>query len=270
MGRVATIILICITGLISQAQDTAFRITYKQKLIGEFTDFAVDNLSNIYLVTATNQIKKYNNKGDSVAVFNDQKKYGKIFSIDVTNPFKVLVYYKEFSTILVLDRFLSVVNTIDLRKQNISDAKAVGLSYDNNIWIYDELASKIRKIDDNGKQLLESTDLRMVFEEVPAPTFIIDNKKSLYLYDPKRGWLVFDYYGGYQNKFAFTNWKDVQVINDNLTGREENCILVSKPKELAFTKKRCLVPLINAVKIQHSLKHTYILFAERLEIYDAP
>ena len=260
----------CFFGLISQAQDTAFRITLKQRLVGEFTDLAVDNLSNIYLVTSTSQVKKFNANGDSVGVFNDMKRYRKITLLDVTNPLKILVYYKEFSTILVLDRFLSVVNAIDLRRQNISDVKAIGLSYDNNIWIYDELANKIRKIDDNGKQLLESTDLRMVFDEVPAPTHIIDNKKSLYLYDSKTGWFVFDYYGAYKNKFAFINWKDVQVINDNLIGRDESCILISKPKELAFSKKKCLVSLSDAVKIQHTVKHTYILYRDRLEIYDAP
>ena len=55
--------------------------------------------------------------------------------IDATNPLKILVYYREFTTIIELDRFLNIVNTIDLRNQNILQAKAVGLAYDNNVWV---------------------------------------------------------------------------------------------------------------------------------------
>jgi hypothetical protein len=35
--------------------------------------------------------------------FNNVKKFGKISTIDVSNPLKVLLYYKDFSTIVVLD-----------------------------------------------------------------------------------------------------------------------------------------------------------------------
>lgn len=86
---------------------------------GNFTGFTVDNLDNIYLLTSTNQLKKVNSKGDSVAVFNDIKRYGSVSQVDVTNPLKILLYYKNFSTIVVLDRFLNPRNTINLRKQNI-------------------------------------------------------------------------------------------------------------------------------------------------------
>jgi hypothetical protein len=72
--------------------------------------------------------------GDSVAIFNNVKKFGKISTIDVSNPLKVLLYYKDFSTIVVLDRLLATRNTIDLRQQNIFQVNAIGQSYDNNIW----------------------------------------------------------------------------------------------------------------------------------------
>jgi hypothetical protein len=269
MGRLNFIISFLLLSITASAQDTSFRIKLNKPIKGEFRDFTVDNLGNIYLIAITNQVKKLNPNGDSVCVFNDVKRFGKISHVDVTNPLKILVYYKDFSTILILDRFLSVQNTIDLRKQNILQAKAIGLSYDNNIWVFDEMESKIKKIDESGKVLLESADMRQSLDETPSPAAIIDDNKSLYLYDTKLGWFVFDYYGAFRGKYAFTNWKDVQVMNENLIGREDSCIVSSKPKQLSFTKRKCIINLSNASKLQHQFSKTYILFPDRLEIYDA-
>src|SRR5438552_18644937 len=77
---------------------------------GDIVDFAVDNLDNVYVLASTDQLKKYNAAGDSVAVFNNVKKFGKLSTIDVSNPLKVLLYYKDFSTIVVLDRLLAIRN----------------------------------------------------------------------------------------------------------------------------------------------------------------
>src|SRR5690242_8036125 len=112
--------------------DTSFHLVKIVK--GDIVDFTVDNLDNLYLLNSRNQLKKINANGDSIAVFNDVKKFGRATYIDVSNPLRLLLYYKDFSTIVVLDRFLNVRNSIDLRKQNIFQVKAIALAYDNNIW----------------------------------------------------------------------------------------------------------------------------------------
>ncbi|MEO5563369.1 MAG: hypothetical protein ABIR18_08040, partial [Chitinophagaceae bacterium] len=88
-------LLIILLFVAAKAQtDTSFRALRSIK--GDIAGFTVDNLDNIYLLSSTNQIKKLNSKGDSVAIFNDVKKFGKATFIDVSNPLKVLVYYKDF------------------------------------------------------------------------------------------------------------------------------------------------------------------------------
>src|SRR5204863_7479168 len=113
-------------------------------------------------------------KGDSVAIFNDVKKFVQASLIDVSNPLKVLLYYRDFATIVVLDRLLNVRNTIDLRKQNILQARAIGQSYDNKIWIYDEVENKLKKIDEEGRLLLQTPDFRQLFDQAPSPQKIFD------------------------------------------------------------------------------------------------
>jgi len=229
-----TIFLICCITLVSFGQkDSTLKVTFLKIIATEVRDFTTDNLGNIYVLTATNQIKKVNEKGDSLAVYNNVKRYGKIFSIDAGNPLKVLVYFKDFSTIVVLDRLLNVRNTIDLRKLNILQVRAITSSYDNNIWLYDEMDSKIKKIDDNARVLLESNDFRQVFETVPSPVEMYDRDGQLYLYDPKKGLLVFDYYGAQKNNFPLNQLMDLQVIDKNtITARDSSRIILFKPASL--------------------------------------
>jgi hypothetical protein len=210
-------------------------VTLQKTLPIQVKDFTTDNLGNLYLLTNTNQIRKVNEKGDSIAVYNDVRRFGKIFSIDASNPLKILVYYKDFSTIIVLDRLLNVRNTIDLRKQNILQVRTITSSYDNNIWLYDELDSRIKKIDDNGRIILESNDFRQVYEVVPKPTNIYDRDGQLYLYDSTKGLLVYDYYGAQKNNYAIYQLSDVQVLDKNtITARDSTHIILYKPSSLTL------------------------------------
>lgn len=200
--------------------DSIFRFVRDYR--GNITNFSVDNLGNIYMLYQNGQLKKLRPNGDSLAVFNNVRRFGKVYSIDVSNPLKVLLYYKDFGTIVILDRFLNERATIDLRRQNLLQVRAIGQAYDNNIWIFDELELKLKKISDDGRLIDQSTDFRMVFDSVPSPSHIIDQDKLVYLYDPAKGVYIFDYYGGFQNRIPFTGWTDFAVINKALFGRDKN------------------------------------------------
>src|SRR6195952_6065490 len=79
----------------SAQKDTVFVLN--KTIPGDFSYFTVDNLENIYLVNNnSNQLKKLDGNGDSAGVFNNIRKYGKLFSIDATNPLKLLLFYKNF------------------------------------------------------------------------------------------------------------------------------------------------------------------------------
>src|SRR6266700_368433 len=232
MFRYTTILAACIlycTTLFAQA-DSVF--LFKKTIEGAFTDFTVDNLGNMYVLNRGGQLKKTGPNGDSIAVYNDVTHFGKISFIDVTNPLKVLLYYRDFGTVVVLDRLLNNVSVIDLRKQNLFQVKAIGQSYDNNIWAFDELDSKLKRIDENGKTVDQSTDFRLLFDSIPAPDFIVDQNKLVYLYDPAKGVYIFDYYGAFRNRIRFTGWTDFTVIGNVMLGRDSRMIYKYEPGTL--------------------------------------
>ena len=148
-GSILIFLCFCVSVATHAQSDSAFQ--FIRSIKGNFTQFNVDILDNIYLITSTNQLKKMDAKGDSVGIFNDVKRYGNPSSIDVTNPLKVLLYYKPFATVVILDRLLNMRNTINFRSQNIFAVQTIATSYDNYIWLFDEQDYKLKKIDESGK-----------------------------------------------------------------------------------------------------------------------
>ena len=261
MITIKKILLFCIGGLavfnVAAQQDSTF--SYSKLIPGEFSYFNVDNLDNVYLVTNSNQLKKYYPNGDSAGVFNDVRTYGKLFSIDVTNPLKLLLYYQNFSTIVVLDRFLNMRNVINLRKQNIFNVKAIGSSYDNNIWVFDEGDGKIKKIDDNGQVLSETVDLRMIFDTIPSPSQLIDQDGYVHLYDPDKGFYIFDIYGALKNKIPFLQWKNIEVIDKKLYGFSDSSLYQYQPGSLQLKEYKLPAAFTNALQIKASKGGIYLL-----------
>lgn len=225
---------------------------------GDFTYFTIDNLDNIYLLSNTNELKKISPDGDSI-VFNEVRKYGKLFSIDATNPLKILLYYKNFSTIVVMDRFLNIRNTINLQQQNIFKAKAIAASYDNNIWVFDEGDATLKKIDDNGDVLMTTTDFRNLFDSIPSPSQIVDRDKFVYLYDSSKGFYTFDYYGGFKNRIPFLNWNSADVIANTLVGFSDHLLHQYKPGSFHLKDYTLPVSLNDALQIKAGNNKLFVL-----------
>ena len=270
MGRLVFIFFAFCFAFISssKANDSTLQLQLKKSIAGNYKNFEVDNLGNIYLVSNSNQIKKIAENLDSTALFNDSRRYGNITSIDVTNPLKVLLFYKDFSTILILDRFLNARNSIDLRKQNILQASFVATSYDNNIWLFDELDNKLKKIDDSGNTILETVDFRLLFDSDFVPEKIIDTNKKLYLYNKQKGLIVFDYYGALKNKYTILELENIKIENDELIGFDKQNLLRYNLNLLKSSTQKISIVLDVARKISVQNNTLFYLKKDALEVYE--
>lgn len=233
----------------------------------EVVDFTADNLGNIYTIDKDNQLKKYSLQGDSIAVFNDVKRYGRLFSIDATNPLRLLLFYKDFGTLVILDRFLTVKNTIDIRRQGIFQAVAVAQAFDNGIWIYDEQEARLKRIDVAGNILFQSADFRQIMETAPAPVVIEDQDRLVYMYDPAQGVYIFDYFGTLKNKVSLLGWSDFQVIGSDVFGRKENMLQRYRLNSLSITELPLEKELAGADKIKVAPGYLYCLKEGKVAVY---
>lgn len=248
-------------------QKDSLRLELIKSIPGNFSYFNTDLFNNIYMVDSKNQLKKINEKGDSVACYNDIKRFGTLSYIDASNPFKLLLFYKDYRYLVTLDQLLTFRNSISLRSKNFFNVKAVATSYDNNYWIFDERDFKLKKMDDAGQVISESGDLRMITEEPPSPQTLIESDNQLYLYDENKGVYLFDYYGSMKNKIPFLKWKNVSVHNNKLIGFEGDKLYSYELNSLNL-KEYLLPQFINGYKsIKISGNRLFVLNEEGIFIY---
>lgn len=258
MRRIIPILFVLLLpGMIFCQQDTSLKLLRVMK--GDIIDFTVDNLDNIYVLNSRNQVKKFNSNGDSAAVYNDVKKFGQATLIDVSNPLKILLFYRDFATVVMLDRFLNVVNTVDLRKQGVLQAKAIGQSYDNKIWVYDELEAKLKKIDEDGKILQETIDFRLLLSQSVMPVKITDENKYVYLYDPAKGVFVFDYFGALKNGILIQHWQNFKVSGKYIFGSKADTLYRYEISSFQYDDWPMPEPVKNSKSFNFSSSRVYAL-----------
>lgn len=89
-----------------------------------------DLMGNIYYVK--NNIFYKKNKTETLTYSNVN--YGDLFSADLQNPFKIVLFYKDYNTVIILDNKLNELTpAITFSGTNIS---LVNFASENNLWIY--------------------------------------------------------------------------------------------------------------------------------------
>jgi hypothetical protein len=234
---------------------------------GTFQYMMPDEIGNLFALTNTGQLKKYNPNLDSMGVFNEVRRYGRLHSISANNPLRSLLYFKEYRTIIVLDRLMQMVNKIDLRKAGIFQVQAVAQSYDNKIWVFDEQESKIRKLDEEGRIIFSTADLRLVFSTPFSPTVLFDMGGYIYLYDPIQGLFIFDYYGALKNKVALLGWRDVQPMGKQVVGFRDNQLMIYTPGSIDLKEIKLPADLLQNTGIRFSTGGFFVLKPEGIQRY---
>lgn len=222
--RLTLLIGLLFCGSLALAQSPAAGLRLERSIAGPVADAALDNLGNLYLLSAGGQLKKFVANGDSMAVFNQVRRNGPLHTLDVSNPLRPLLFYRDFGQVVLLDRFLAPQLTLDLRRIGILQPTAVGQSFDNKIWVFDAVANKLKKVDEQGNLLLETPDLRAVFPEGLHPQRIFDQNGWVYLSDPAEGLFVFDYYGTFKRKIPVPGWRNLLITDQTVLGFADGAV----------------------------------------------
>ena len=98
-----------------------------------------------------NQLNNYSIKNNILTKNSESITYqynnlglGNITRVDFQNPLQIVVFYKNFNMVVLLDNQLNEIKKIDFNlKSTPVTLEAVALSSQNQIWIYDSISSKI-------------------------------------------------------------------------------------------------------------------------------
>lgn len=227
---------------------------------------STDEIGNIYVVYEDNSLVQYNERGDSLTNFRNIQN-GILGHIDTRNPLKLLLFYPDFSKIIILDRMLSLKNEIDLRQLNIFRVGAAGLAMDGNIWVYDLNNVQLLKIDDNLNIVNKSDDLRSAIQSFPDPISLEESERKVYLLDATKGIYVFDQFANFLNNIELFHVKQLQVYNSLLVYVSGDSLLNYNP----ITAASQSLPLLKTddfISARIDRGKLYLLSKNKLRIYN--
>lgn len=184
---------------------------------------AVDNFSNFY-VAADNKLLKFAPDGKFLYPYEEFRN-GKIGMIDVSNSMKILVFYPDFLTVVTLDKFLSPLTTYNFFNMGYQSITAVGSSIDGRLWFYDNIAFKLKKIDESGTVFRESQALNVLLGQTPNPNFILERDNQVYVNDSALGILVFDQFGSYNKTIPLKGLTRFQVLQKQIVYQQGNDLI---------------------------------------------
>ena len=187
--------------------------------------FEVDHLGNVYSISS-NSVSMLNDTGEVKYTFSDIS-LGDISSIDVSNPMKIVVFYKNSGKIFILDNQLSLHNDpLDLFQLVERDIQFVANSGSNNLWLYDQFSNQIIQVDYSMK-ITNSTGVLTGFLPYDfTPSKIIEKTEKLFVLSTKSELAVFDIFGSFLYKIILPNVSDFQI--------ENNQVIYQKGKTMCF------------------------------------
>ena len=171
---------------------------------------SADQLGNAYLVV-NNNIYKYSRNGDLINQYSNNR-YGKITSIDATDPYKIVVFYEDFRTIVLLDNQLSEnASPLDLQFTDFDQPVLACRAYNTGVWLFDQLLNNVYRLTLGLKVIQSSGNLSQILAYEIDPNFMIEYNNQLYVNNPGTGILVFDQFGTYVKNIAITGLQSFQV-----------------------------------------------------------
>lgn len=180
-----------------------------------------DKLQQLYAVTPKNEVIKYAPDGTELYRFSNNI-LGDLAYIDTTDPFNLLLYYPDYQLIIPLDRTMNKIGELSLVDANALQVRAIGLSNDGNVWLYDEATFRLRKVDQNGQTLAESQNLSLLLPQAPKPAQLVARENQVYLADPEMGILVFNNFGQFNKTLDLKGISAFQVLENRLVFQEGN------------------------------------------------
>ena len=197
-----------------------FNSTNSQQLETEFTNsfsldaetfIGIDEFENIYYIKNNVFFKSSNQE----TVNYSNLSLGKITSVDIHNPFKIVLFYRDYNCAIILDNKLNeLTNKIDFTKNTLfNNVLLVSHSSENNLWLFAD-DNKLHQYDFNNNSEKFQTQPITFYQE----HFVSKSLKSTYKY----AWLLGNtgviQINEYGNFISFYGNKEIDIIFPYLKG----------------------------------------------------
>ena len=222
----AVLYLAAIVHLAAQSPDT-LALLQSFPLSASFA--TTDNLGNVYVLGQDNALQKFNANGNRLARYSNNR-LGPATSLDAANPLKLLLWYADFRTVVFLDRSLTELGSLQLDAAGFSLVRSVAMSFDGNLWVYDEALFKLKKISPEGVTLFETPAFNQLVTIPPTADALREIGNQVYLADWRQGIFVFDQYAAWTETWNYQNGKDFYAVADRQYYLTEQDLVIRAPR----------------------------------------
>ncbi|MFH0894235.1 MAG: hypothetical protein V2A54_07355 [Bacteroidota bacterium] len=174
-----------------------------------------DNIGNLYVYDGST-IHKYDLAGALLYTYSETR-YGEIAFVDASQPLKILVFFRDFSKLILLDNTMSIISPVsDLNAKGWDQVTLVCNGRNNEFVFYDEKNFELVKTDLNLKSLSSSGNLTAILGISLKPDFLLAYDNFILLNNPSNGILVFDEYGSYLKTIQCKDCAPIQAKDEKL------------------------------------------------------
>lgn len=231
----------------------------------ESDQIQTDHLGNFYSISKTSIIK-FDSEGNETAQYSNSN-LGEITYADVTDPYRVLLFFKNFNQVQLLDKNLTeIASPVSLDDLGFSQVEIACTSNLGGFWLYDAQSTQLNYVDRALEVKSESLPVNSVVDIVKQPNFLIEKNDFLYLNLPEVGILVFDKFGSYYKKIPLINLISFQVSKNDILFYENNSIFRYN-HELMSTESIVLPDTMGVINSRIEGNKIYIQKDKRLMIY---
>lgn len=209
----------------------------------------VDKYDQIYSIHKNILYKKTAQKTYEFSVLG----LGEITSVDMLNPLKLILFYKESNTVIILDDKLSEIQRIKFN--NLSELKIpefVGNSSKNKLWIFNSINQELEIFDYKSKKKIAHT--QPITEQVLQ---MQSNFNYSWLLTPSH-LKCYNIYGSFVEDFPAEGIEGIRFYNNFLIALKDGQLSVLDIQDKSFHP-------LNLPKIKIRNFYTY---NENLYLYD--
>ena len=185
---------------------------FQNNVLVKIDYFDVDNLNNIY-VLSDGELIKYNAKGKKLYTYSNNK-LGDISYVDISNPLKILAYFKEFNSLLILDNKLTEISNAYKLSNKLEDIDIYCQSSNGGFWAFSTYTNSIIRLD---KKLIIQFENPINFKTDSEITCykMVEHHNNIYL-GTNKGIKVFDSLGNLKINIDYVDNQYFQIKENNL------------------------------------------------------
>lgn len=136
---------------------------------------------------------------------------GKITRVDLQSPLKIVLFYEDFNTVILLDNQLNETQKINFSENSTPIVvTATGMASQNQLWIYNSLTQQIGLYD------YLKNSYKSISTSFPESIKLFQSDfNSFYWVDQNNHWYSCDIFGKITSKVKLPDFDSIVIINDH-------------------------------------------------------